>query len=294
MAVYRQDRHQPDELETVQGPCLIAANQVLPWLESQRAGWEEKTGEAIRFLLTGNALVAYPEDLQGHQNVSYGVSEWAGADVVVKLALKGWHNKAFIPAEQVSPLYVRDKVAFTTREREQGAGGNPKAGLPAAQKAQAGLPTEPDSEYIIRAMQEEDVDAVAQIEQEVQEHPWTKGNFLDSLKAGYPAWVLTDRQNTVLGFSVQMFAPDVSHLLLIGVTPGFQGQGLGSRLLGWAEHKMQEAGLNQQVLEVRPSNQQARAFYERHHYAQIGVRKGYYPGNNRQSEDALVLQKDIA
>ncbi|MFV9472960.1 tRNA (adenosine(37)-N6)-threonylcarbamoyltransferase complex dimerization subunit type 1 TsaB [Advenella sp. RU8] len=298
MAVYRQDSNHPGGLETVQGPCLIAADQVFSWLESQRAEWELKAGENIRFLLAGNALLAYPEVLQEQAGIAYGPSVWAGADTVVQLALSAWHKGEFIQPDHASPLYVRDKVAFTTQEREQGAGGNPKAGLPVGNgrpvpENEDVLPPE-NADYLVQAMQEAHVDEVLAIEQAVQEKPWTKGNFLDALKANYPGWVITDRQNTVLGFALQMLAPDVSHLLLIGVMPGCQGQGLGSRLLAVTENKLKEAGLDLQVLEVRPSNQQARVFYERHHYVQIGVRKGYYSGNNGESEDALVLQKSVA
>ena len=297
MAVYRQDATHPHQLETVQGPCLIAADQVLFWLESQRPEWEHNAGGQIRFLLAGNALAAYPDILLGHEGIAYGPSEWAGADTIVQLALPAWHNKSFIQADHASPLYVRDKVAFTTQEREQGAGGNPKASLPSVNSSQA-LPENsgqpPEDDYLVQAMNEGHIDAVVAIEQAVQEKPWTKGNFLDALKANYPGWVITDRQNTVLGFAMQMLAPDVSHLLLIGVTPGFQGQGLGARLLAFTENRLKDAGLDLQVLEVRPSNRQARAFYERHHYVQIGVRKGYYSGNNGESEDALVMQKHVA
>lgn len=297
MAVYCQDANHSDQLETVQGPCLIAADQVFFWLESRRPEWERHAGRPIRFLLAGNALAAYPDLLQGHEGIVYGPSGWAEADTIVRLALPAWHDKLFIQADHASPLYVRDKVAFTTQEREQGAGGNPKAGLPSVNSSQA-LPEQPGplpaDDYLVLAMDESHIDAVLAIEQAVQENPWTVGNFRDALKANYPGWVVTDRQNTVLGFAMQMLAPDVSHLLLIGVKPGFQGQGLGTRLLAFTENRLKEAGLDMQVLEVRPSNRQARAFYERHHYVQIGVRKGYYAGNNGESEDALVMQKHVA
>ena len=52
-------------------------------------------------------------------------------------------------------------------------------------------------------MQAADLDAVAQIEAGIQAFPWSRGNFADSLHAGYSAWVarLPDR---LIGFSVVM------------------------------------------------------------------------------------------
>ena len=45
------------------------------------------------------------------------------------------------------------------------------------------------------------------------------------------------------------------------------------------------------LLEVRPSNVSAIAFYKKHGYLQIGVRRGYYPADKGGREDALVMQK---
>ncbi len=42
-------------------------------------------------------------------------------------------------------------------------------------------------------------------------------------------------------------------------------------------------------LEVRPSNHRARALYARLGYAQVGVRRDYYPDAGGRREDALVL-----
>ena len=60
-------------------------------------------------------------------------------------------------------------------------------------------------------MQVADLDAVAQIEAGIQAFPWSRGNFADSLHAGYSAWVarLPDR---LIGFSVVMQVLDEAHI----------------------------------------------------------------------------------
>ena len=86
-----------------------------------------------------------------------------------------------------------------------------------------------------------------------------------------------------------MFAPDVAHLLVIAV--GTCIGRLGGELMHWCEQRARERGLEGVLLEVRPSNASAIAFYKKHGYLQIGVRRGYYPADKGGREDALVMQK---
>ena len=222
------------------------------------------------------------------------------------IGLRAWLAGRFIPADQAAPLYVRDKVAFTIKERGEGQGGNPRAvSLPAQPNAPgSGAPVSPESRarsqaistlqqtHTIRPMTQEDIDAVVDIERRVQSHPWTEGNFRDALKAGYDAWVVC-HADQIVAFSLQLMAPDVAHLLLIGVRPDWQSKGIGGGLLAWGEERLLQQQLDSQLLEVRPSNTGAIAFYRRWGYEQIGVRKGYYPDGRGRSEDAWVLQKAV-
>ncbi|MDO5680702.1 MAG: tRNA (adenosine(37)-N6)-threonylcarbamoyltransferase complex dimerization subunit type 1 TsaB [Pelistega sp.] len=235
-----------------------------------------------------------------------GHTAWPSAEVLVQLGYEEFKQGRAMAAELVAPLYLRDKVAFTTAEREQGMGGNPKAELPqhkhefAAVASTASAQTSEDIEAQlsnvdarIDVMQVADIEAVLEIENQVQLEPWTAGMFADSLQANYKAGVLRHRSGQIMGYALQMFAPDVAHLLTIAIAPEWQQQGLGRLLLTWTEQQVLEAGLSAQMLEVRVSNQAARALYEAQSYQQIGLRKGYYKGVDGQSEDALVLQKNL-
>lgn len=141
-------------------------------------------------------------------------------------------------------------------------------------------------------MQETDLDAVVQIEAGIQAFPWSRGNFADSLHAGYSAWVarLPDR---LIGFSVVMQVLDEAHILTIGICSSLQGQGYGARLLQHAMRQVTTHGARRLLLEVRPSNARAVALYRNFGFQQIGVRKGYYPATEGR-EDGLVFQKELA
>lgn len=142
-------------------------------------------------------------------------------------------------------------------------------------------------------MQASDLDDVLALEQSVYPHPWSMANFVDSLNSHYEAWVLRDRDGTLLGYFLLMAAVDESHLLNVAVSADKQGQGLGRFLLNQAVACSRGLGMESVLLEVRPSNTRALEVYERYGFKQIGRRKGYYPAANQQREDAVVMRFEV-
>jgi ribosomal-protein-alanine N-acetyltransferase len=141
-------------------------------------------------------------------------------------------------------------------------------------------------------MNERDLDAVAALEATLQTFPWSRGNFADSLTAGYSVWVLR-LGGELIGFSVVMRVIDEAHLLTIGICKRYQGQGYGARMLRHAMECARLGGASKLFLEVRPSNERAVELYRHFGFQQIGLRKGYYPAVIGR-EDALVFDKELA
>ncbi|OJX05954.1 MAG: ribosomal-protein-alanine N-acetyltransferase [Burkholderiales bacterium 70-64] len=144
----------------------------------------------------------------------------------------------------------------------------------------------------VRPMRRADLDAVAAIECRVYPHPWTRGNFADSLAAGYDAWVLENAGLAgpeLVAYAIVMWIPDEVHLLNLSVSAERQGCGLGRAMLRWLMRDAAGRGARGMMLEVRPSNTPAVALYRSAGFAQIGVRKRYYPAGESGREDALVL-----
>ncbi len=144
-----------------------------------------------------------------------------------------------------------------------------------------------------------DLDEVIVIENDVYEAPWTRGNFEDSLAAGYSAWVARPAATTrggavqVIGYFVEMPAVDEAHLLNLTVARAFHRQGLGLRLLRHATMLARDHRARSLILEVRPSNRAAIVLYERYGFLNIGLRRGYYPASlvpPFAREDALVMR----
>ena len=133
------------------------------------------------------------------------------------------------------------------------------------------------------------VDAVMAIEVAAYAFPWSRGNFIDSLAAGYPARVLSGARGELLGYFVAMAGVDEMHLLNITVAPAVQGRGHARLLIDALTALCREQHARALWLEVRASNARARAMYERLGFTQVGVRKGYYPAPFGRREDAIVM-----
>lgn len=132
------------------------------------------------------------------------------------------------------------------------------------------------------------VEAVVAIEHLAYDHPWTRGNFLDSVRAGYQAQVLV-AGTRVLGYFVAMKGVDEVHLLNLTVAPQCQGQGWGRIMLDALAQWSRGQGAQWLWLEVRASNQRAQLIYARHGFRRVGERKGYYPNGAGKREDAVVM-----
>lgn len=139
-----------------------------------------------------------------------------------------------------------------------------------------------------RRMTAPDLDAVMAIEQAIYPHPWTRGNFSDSLAAGYDCWV-AESGGMMTGYSVVMIAAGEAHLLNLSIAAQWQRHGLGSELLRFMIGLARDCAAARMFLEVRPSNVAALALYARAGFATIGVRRGYYPARSG-SEDAIVME----
>ena len=149
----------------------------------------------------------------------------------------------------------------------------------------------PRAEADFRPMQECDLPWVAAEDQRLYPYPWSEGNFADSLKAGYSAWIMT-LDGAPAGYGVIMKVLDEAHLLNISVVAAHQGQGWGRRLLDELCDVARAHQCEQMLLEVRPSNTPALGLYERYGFELIGRRKGYYPAAQGR-EDALVMRRPL-
>ena len=147
------------------------------------------------------------------------------------------------------------------------------------------------------AMTESWIAALCRVEESAYPHPWTRGNFSDSLKAGYHAQLLIGGAGPnaqLLGYFVAMQGVDEVHLLNITVAPAYQHQGWARLMLDALVLWSRGQGAQWVWLEVRVSNTRARAVYERYGFRQVGSRRQYYPADNAGREDAVVMSMALS
>ena len=132
---------------------------------------------------------------------------------------------------------------------------------------------------------------------QVQQNTWSEQTFIDSISGANTAVQLV-QAGQVLGFYIVMAvqAPRFIEwsLLEIAVTPDRQQQGIGTALMQELIKRAQAQQVDEIWLEVRQSNAAARHLYTRFDFAQIEVRKDYYPALNpsqdEQREHAVILR----
>lgn len=139
-----------------------------------------------------------------------------------------------------------------------------------------------------RKMTASDVDAVEAIERVMHASPWTRGNFSDSIDAGYHCWI-AERDGRLAAYAIVAVGAEEAHLLNLTVAKEWQRQGIGAAFTAFLKKLARDYGAGRMFLEVRPSNDAARALYARAGFAEIGVRRAYYPAAQGR-EDAVVME----
>jgi ribosomal-protein-alanine N-acetyltransferase len=137
------------------------------------------------------------------------------------------------------------------------------------------------------------LEAVLAIEVDAYAFPWTRGNFIDSIAAGYVTRALQGADGRLIGYFVAMPGFEEMHLLNLTVAAPYQRQGHARALLQKLYALSRDCGANAVWLEVRESNGGARALYLREGFVEAGRRRGYYPAPQGTREDAILMSKAL-
>ncbi len=130
-----------------------------------------------------------------------------------------------------------------------------------------------------------DIERVAEIEHSSYDTPWAAQDFARQLSsAGNRYWVASTPTG-IVGYAGLKLDVVRGHVTTVTVDPAHREQRVGTHLMLTLTDQGRRAGLTTLRLEVRISNQQARALYRRFGFSTIGVRRSYY-GN----EDALIME----
>ncbi len=141
----------------------------------------------------------------------------------------------------------------------------------------------------IRAWKKEDIDRIAQIEQECFSDPWTREMLADCLTYPYYRCFLAEEGGQVCGYCILIALFEDGEVANIAVALPYRGRGVGGLLLQKLHESAKALGATRCLLEVRKSNERAISLYRRFGYEAYGVRARYYA----DGEDAILMQKRL-
>jgi [ribosomal protein S18]-alanine N-acetyltransferase len=93
----------------------------------------------------------------------------------------------------------------------------------------------------------------------------------------------------IAGFCISARRGDHGHIITMDVLEEFRRKGVGRLLLAEIEARLIAAGVRRVGLETAVDNETAIAFWQRHGYASVGIKKRYYP----RGRDAYYMTKAI-
>ena len=147
------------------------------------------------------------------------------------------------------------------------------------------------NKFVFREISLGDLDGIVQIERAVNPFPWGEEALRDTIaSSGHN--LVSLREGRAVGFLLSSFVLDEAQLLLIGVSPDWQGVGVGGQLLKELINRSQDQGQKLICLEVRSGNERAIRLDRSLGFIDIGVRRDYYPGLIGR-EDAIVMSLQI-
>lgn len=138
-------------------------------------------------------------------------------------------------------------------------------------------------------MNKDHVSQIARLEAQCFSDPWSEKSIASELENPLSLWLVAEENGQVFGYVGSQTVLDESDMMNVAVDPRFRRQGIARALIETLIAELAKMGSRCLRLEVRVSNESARALYARMGFQQLGLRKNYY---HNPKEDALILGKE--
>ncbi len=164
-------------------------------------------------------------------------------------------------------------------------------GLTYIRKSQAETEYEKKQQVELMEMSLEDIDGVCEIENLSFAIPWSRESFeSELLRNDLARYMVAKADGKVVAYGGIWIILDEGHITNIAVHPDYRGRKIGEKIVEALSLKAKENDVMRITLEVRASNNAARALYKKLGFVDSGVRKGYYDDNK---EDAVIMWKEF-
>ena len=139
-------------------------------------------------------------------------------------------------------------------------------------------------------MNESYVAQVAELEKICFSDPWSENSVASELKNPLSCWLVAEEDGVAAGYIGSQTVMDESDMMNVAVHPDHRRKGVAESLVNELIEALKKRGSRCLTLEVRASNEPAKALYEKLGFVQVGLRRNYY---RNPKEDALILRKEF-
>ena len=141
---------------------------------------------------------------------------------------------------------------------------------------------------MILEMNADHVAQVAALERLCFADPWSEKSIASELNNPLALWLVAVEGDSVVGYIGSQTVLDESDMMNVAVHPDHRRRGVAEALVTALSDALKARGSVSLTLEVRASNEPAKALYEKLGFALAGRRPNYY---RNPREDALILRK---
>ncbi|WP_371297582.1 tRNA (adenosine(37)-N6)-threonylcarbamoyltransferase complex dimerization subunit type 1 TsaB [Ruminococcus sp.] len=249
---------------------------VLDVLEAQNASPIEELIERLNIhgrpvVFLGDGVPVYQDVIKEKMRVPFSFAPASAnrqrAAVVGALGIQYYKEGKFETAMEHQPDYLR--VSQAERER--------------AEKERKAVVS-------IRQMKVEDAAAIAEMEHQTFSDAWSEKAILDTLRNPKTICLVAEKIGKIVGYCIVYTADDEADIARIAVLKESRRFGVASELIHALDVICWENQIQIIMLDVRVSNDGARAFYEKHGFTQDGIRENYY---KNPIEDAILMSRAV-
>lgn len=140
--------------------------------------------------------------------------------------------------------------------------------------------------YLICDADKTHVAGIHAIECECFSDPWNEETIISQLPDSNHVFLVALDGERVIGYVGMMNVLDEGYIANVAVTASYRRCHVGDALITELLHCAELRELSFVTLEVRESNESAKALYAKHGFEVVGVRKGYY---TKPKENAVLM-----
>lgn len=249
---------------------------VLDVLEAQNASPIDELIERLNIhgrpvVFLGDGVPVYQDVIREKMRVPFSFAPASAnrqrAAVVGALGIQYYKEGKFETAMEHQPDYLR--VSQAERER--------------AEKERKAVVS-------IRQMKVEDAAVIAEMEHQTFSDAWSEKAILDTLRNPKTICLVAEKIGKIVGYCIVYTADDEADIARIAVLKESRRFGIASELIHALDVICWENQIQIIMLDVRVSNDGARAFYEKHGFTQDGIRENYY---KNPIEDAILMSRAV-